>query len=99
MQLEGELVSRAGLQALHPEQFSSILILADQSALFGGLQSGGGSEVMDADSRSLAALLLLRDLQARRMSRPCAPWLMPGSLLRRLSRCLNSMGDAWWHEA
>lgn len=64
-QVEGELVSRAGLEALKPEQFSSILILADESTQFA--HATGGSQVMDADSRSLAALLLMRDLQTRRM--------------------------------
>lgn len=65
LQVEGELVSRAGLEALKPEQFSSILILADESTQFSN--TTGGSQVMDADSRSLAALLLMRDLQTRRM--------------------------------
>ena len=34
MQVEGELVSRKRLEELAPEQFSSILILADESATF-----------------------------------------------------------------
>lgn len=34
MQVEGELVSRKRLEDLAPEQFSSILILADESATF-----------------------------------------------------------------
>lgn len=64
-QVEGELVSRKRLEELAPEQFSSILILADESATF-----GTGSNVdmaADSDSRNLATLLLLRDLQTKRM--------------------------------
>ena len=34
LQVEGELVSRKRLEELAPEQFSSILILADESATF-----------------------------------------------------------------
>ena len=34
VQVEGELVSRKRLEELAPEQFSSILILADESATF-----------------------------------------------------------------
>ena len=34
VQVEGELVSRKRLEDLAPEQFSSILILADESATF-----------------------------------------------------------------
>lgn len=63
--MEGELVSRKRLEELAPEQFSSILILADESATF-----GTGSNVdmaADSDSRNLATLLLLRDLQTKRM--------------------------------
>ena len=48
LQLEGELVSRAGLQRLRPEQFSSILILADESAMFGQTEAGATEGVMDA---------------------------------------------------
>ena len=65
LQVEGELVSRKRLEELAPEQFSSILILADESATF-----GTGSNVdmaADSDSRNLATLLLLRDLQTKRM--------------------------------
>ena len=53
---QGELVSRARLEELRPENFSAILILADES---------GSGAIVDADSRSLAVQLLLRDIQAR----------------------------------
>ena len=48
VQVEGELVSRKRLEALAPEQFSSILILADESATF---------STADADQASPAHLL------------------------------------------
>ena len=62
MQVEGELVSRKRLEDLAPEQFSSILILADESATFAGAHSGeaGADASADSDSRNLAMLLLLR---------------------------------------
>lgn len=41
LQVEGELVSRKRLEELAPEQFSSILILADEMATFG---AGSSSE-------------------------------------------------------
>ena len=47
---------RKNLEALDPSRFSSILLLADDTE---------GRDVTDADSRSLATLLLLRDIQAR----------------------------------
>ena len=50
-------MSRARLEELRPENFSAILILADES---------GSGAIVDADSRSLAVQLLLRDIQARR---------------------------------
>ena len=49
---QGDLVSSKRLEELQPQHFSSILILADEC----------GSTV-DADSRSLAVQLLLRDIQ------------------------------------
>ncbi len=64
-QVEGELVSRKRLEELAPEQFSSILILADEMATFGAGSSSDGAA--DSDSRNLATLLLLRDLQTKRM--------------------------------
>ncbi|EIE23062.1 hypothetical protein COCSUDRAFT_584, partial [Coccomyxa subellipsoidea C-169] len=63
--VEGELVSRKRLEELAPEQFSSILILADEMATFGAGSSSDGAA--DSDSRNLATLLLLRDLQTKRM--------------------------------
>ncbi len=50
-------MSRARLEELRPENFSAILILADES---------GSGAIVDADSRSLAVQLLLRDIQACR---------------------------------
>lgn len=50
----GDLVTRKKLSNLDPSSFSSILILADESAT--------GVDIADADSRSLASLLLLTDL-------------------------------------
>jgi hypothetical protein len=63
--VEGELVSRKRLEELAPEQFSSILILADESATFSTRSDAEGAA--DSDSRNLATLLLLRDLQTKRM--------------------------------
>eukprot|EP00210_Caulerpa_lentillifera_P003101 g2963.t1 len=54
--LKGDLITRKKLAALEPLSFSSILILADESAK--------GADLADADSRNLATLLLLRDLMA-----------------------------------
>jgi hypothetical protein len=67
VQVEGELVSRKRLEDLAPEQFSSILILADESATFSTKSDAEGAA--DSDSRNLATLLLLRDLQTKRMGR------------------------------
>lgn len=60
--MEGELVSRKRLEELAPEQFSSILILADESATFAtaGSVDDGANASADSDSRNLATLLLLR---------------------------------------
>lgn len=128
VQVEGELVSRKRLEELAPEQFSSILILADESATFstadadqvsipyqawrppgksqqavtrsghvlplqimpipgrllhiatpGRCTEGLNTCVLlcmqasaDSDSRNLATLLLLRDLQSKRMGSEAA---------------------------
>ena len=53
-ELEGDLITRKKLEALDPASFSSILVLADESAC--------GDDIADADSRNLATLLLLRDI-------------------------------------
>eukprot|EP00803_Ostreobium_quekettii_P011333 evm.model.scf_769.2 EVM.evm.TU.scf_769.2 scf_769:22581-30531(-) len=55
--LEGDLVSRKKLSSLDPGSFSSILILADESA--------NGANIADADSRNLTTLLLLRDIMMK----------------------------------
>ncbi|CAM8947764.1 unnamed protein product [Rhodiola kirilowii] len=57
---EGNAVIRRNLESLPLESFDSILILADESVEDSAIQ---------ADSRSLATLLLIRDIQAKRM--PC----------------------------
>jgi hypothetical protein len=67
LQLEGELVSRKNLEALNPQQFSSILLLADSTAASG---------ITDADSRNLATLLLLRDIQAQALKGAAASELL-----------------------
>ena len=128
VQVEGELVSRKRLEELAPEQFSSILILADESATFStadadqvsipyqawrppsesqqavtlsghvlplqimpitvhllhSARAGRCTEGLnacallcmqasaDSDSRNLATLLLLRDLQSKRMGSEAA---------------------------
>ncbi|CAL5222099.1 g4408 [Coccomyxa viridis] len=69
-EVEGELVSRKRLEDLAPEQFSSILILADESATFSTADADQASA--DSDSRNLATLLLLRDLQSKRMGSEAA---------------------------
>ncbi|KAI9074286.1 hypothetical protein K1719_043771 [Acacia pycnantha] len=55
---EGNAVIRRHLESLPLESFDSILILADESVEDSAIQ---------ADSRSLATLLLIRDIQARRL--------------------------------
>ncbi|PWA47755.1 ion channel CASTOR [Artemisia annua] len=55
---EGNAVIRRQLESLPLESFDSILILADESVEDSAIQ---------ADSRSLATLLLIRDIQAKRL--------------------------------
>ncbi|XP_017409827.1 ion channel CASTOR isoform X2 [Vigna angularis] len=55
---DGNAVIRRHLESLPLESFDSILILADESVEDSAIQ---------ADSRSLATLLLIRDIQARRL--------------------------------
>ncbi|CAM6111188.1 unnamed protein product [Calypogeia fissa] len=55
---EGNAVIRRHLESLPLETFDSILILADEAL---------EDSVINADSRSLATLLLIRDIQSRRM--------------------------------
>ncbi|TYH81783.1 hypothetical protein ES332_D02G009200v1 [Gossypium tomentosum] len=55
---EGNAVIRRHLESLPLESFDSILILADESVEDSAIQ---------ADSRSLATLLLIRDIQAKRL--------------------------------
>ncbi|OMO62173.1 CASTOR/POLLUX/SYM8 ion channel [Corchorus capsularis] len=55
---EGNAVIRRHLESLPLEEFDSILILADESVEDSAIQ---------ADSRSLATLLLIRDIQAKRL--------------------------------
>ncbi|KAL1801823.1 hypothetical protein ACET3Z_030470 [Daucus carota] len=55
---EGNAVIRRHLESLPLESFNSILILADESVEDSAIQ---------ADSRSLATLLLIRDIQAKRL--------------------------------
>ena len=63
---EGNAVIRRHLESLPLETFDSILILADEAM---------EDTVMNADSRSLATLLLIRDIQSKRM-----PYKSQGSL-------------------
>ena len=62
-------MNRTRLEQLHPERFSSVLILADDAARVvpANVKSPHGSSIADADSRCLASLLLLRDIQSTRM--------------------------------
>ncbi|XP_058094306.1 probable ion channel CASTOR isoform X6 [Magnolia sinica] len=55
---EGNAVIRRHLESIPLESFDSILILADESVEDSAIQ---------ADSRSLATLLLIRDIQAKRL--------------------------------
>jgi hypothetical protein len=54
---EGNPVARKNLEALPVEVYSSVIILADQTLEL---------SIMDSDSATLATLLLVRDIQARR---------------------------------
>ncbi|XP_031378443.1 ion channel CASTOR-like [Punica granatum] len=56
----GNTVTRRHLESLPPESFDSILVLPDESREDSAIQ---------ADSRSLATLLLIRDIQAKRLPR------------------------------
>lgn len=93
--LEGDPVDRRRLEQLHPERFSSILILADDSASVAATVGKNlePASIADADSRCLASLLLLRDIQSTRMpmghSRlSCAPpSLMLYSSIKYCARC------------
>ena len=79
LQMEGDLVHRKRLEELKPESFTSILILADEAArmgLSGQLASlaSQSNNTADSDSRSLASLLLLRDIQTQNMAKgECMP--------------------------
>ncbi|KAF9618671.1 hypothetical protein IFM89_002366 [Coptis chinensis] len=64
---EGNAVIRRHLESLPLESFDSILILADESVEDSAIQ---------ADSRSLATLLLIRDIQAKRL--PCQEPMVHG---------------------
>ncbi|KAL2623237.1 hypothetical protein R1flu_003442 [Riccia fluitans] len=55
---EGNAVIRRHLESLPLETFDSILILADECS---------EDSIVNADSRSLATLLLIRDIQSKRM--------------------------------
>ncbi|KAI6696011.1 hypothetical protein NL676_023721 [Syzygium grande] len=61
---EGNAVIRRHLESLPLETFDSILILADESV---------EDSTIQADSRSLATLLLIRDIQAKRLPYSVAP--------------------------
>lgn len=66
--LQGDPVDRHSLEQLRPEGFSSILILADDTEHWvDKSELGRGESIADADSRCLASLLLLRDIQSSRM--------------------------------
>ena len=64
--LQGDPVDRQSLEQLRPETFSSVLILADNSEHW-SVHPKYSSNIADADSRCLASLLLLRDIQSSRM--------------------------------
>uniref|UniRef100_A0A7N0TW69 RCK N-terminal domain-containing protein n=1 Tax=Kalanchoe fedtschenkoi TaxID=63787 RepID=A0A7N0TW69_KALFE len=71
---EGNAVIRRHLESLPLESFDSILILADESVEDSAIQ---------ADSRSLATLLLIRDIQAKRM--PCRESVTDGRSFSQVS--------------
>ena len=58
-------MNRVHLEQLRPETFSSILILANDPSFWGPKHQH--DNIADADSRCLASLLLLRDIQSSRM--------------------------------
>ena len=94
LQMEGDLVHRKRLEELKPESFTSILILADEAArmgLSGQLASlaSQSNNTADSDSRSLASLLLLRDIQTQNMAK--GECMLPAFLLVRPAGCL----DGW----
>ncbi|PHT48842.1 hypothetical protein CQW23_13050 [Capsicum baccatum] len=76
---EGNAVIRRHLESLPLESFDSILILADESVEDSAIQ---------ADSRSLATLLLIRDIQGNEMQiRGANLYLCEGEELSLLSGC------------
>ena len=100
---------RKRLEELKPESFTSILILADEAArmgLSGQLASlaSQSSNTADSDSRSLASLLLLRDIQTQNMAKGACMLLaflpgMVGPLGAQMgglgcSSCWGRRGDA-----
>ena len=67
--LQGDPVDRHSLEGLRPESFSSVLILADDTEYWSlkATETRKLANIADADSRCLASLLLLRDIQSSRM--------------------------------
>ncbi|XP_044490331.1 probable ion channel SYM8 isoform X3 [Mangifera indica] len=64
---EGNAVIRRHLENLPLETFDSILILADESL---------EDSIVHSDSRSLATLLLIRDIQRYKVNFPTAIWVL-----------------------
>lgn len=82
--LHGELTDRYALQRVNPESFSTILILADESDAV--------SAMTDADSRALATLLLVRDIQSQHSRAE------HGSLSPELIQRASSEALPWYHK-
>ncbi|KAJ3677885.1 hypothetical protein LUZ60_001688 [Juncus effusus] len=76
---EGNAVIRRHLESLPLETFDSILILADESV---------EDSVVHSDSRSLATLLLIRDIQSKRLP----------SKESKSPRCRNLSHKSWIRE-
>eukprot|EP00123_Amoebidium_parasiticum_P016867 comp23617_c2_seq1/m.40189 comp23617_c2_seq1/g.40189 ORF comp23617_c2_seq1/g.40189 comp23617_c2_seq1/m.40189 type:complete len:773 (-) comp23617_c2_seq1:135-2453(-) len=78
---QGNTVLRRHLEPLPLEEFESILILADESY---------ENNIQDADSRSLATLLLIRDIQQQRLGYKCEKMLV-SEILDARTRSLVSV--------
>lgn len=89
----GDPVSRRDLEKLPLETFDAVLILAELGSSAGvGADTAASSSASAADSKTLATLLLIRDiqtqrLQARRSTHPDEPLVRTAS--RRLSTVSN----------
>lgn len=92
---EGDAVNRKDLERLPLETFDSVLILANT-------KEGLKINITDIDSRSLATLLLIRDIQAKRTlhGTPASADSKPpmAALSRESTQSVPSHASGWVHD-